>query len=92
MSRILVLVDGEHYPPVVADAVAAVGRRFPGATVAGAALLGGTEKVGATWPDIGVRVVTGDSPDQALLAGLAAVDPDLVVDLSDEPVLDARTR
>ena len=91
-ARILVLIDGEHYPPVVADAIAGLATRFPGATVAGAALLGGTEKVGASWPDVGVRVVAGDSPDQALAAGLAAFDPDFVYDLSDEPVLDARAR
>ena len=91
-ARILVLVDGEHYPPVVAAAIAALRQRYPDATVAGAALVGGTEKVGAAWPDIGVRMVTGDSPDDALLTGLAAVDPDLVVDLADEPVMEPRTR
>ncbi|MGH9178525.1 MAG: 2,3-diphosphoglycerate synthetase [Acidimicrobiales bacterium] len=91
-TRILVLVDGEHYPPVVADAIAALHQRYPGAIVAGAALVGGSEKVGASWPDLGVRMVTGDSPDQALLTGLAAVEPDLVVDLADEPVMEPRTR
>ena len=91
-SRILVLIDGEHYPPVVRDAIGRLGGRFPGATVAGAALLGGTEKIDSTWPDVGVRVVTGGTPDEALYAGLAAFDPDLVYDLSDEPVLDARAR
>jgi cyclic 2,3-diphosphoglycerate synthetase len=91
-GRILVLVDGEHYPPVVVDAIAALRLRYPDATVAGAALVGGTEKVGASWPDIGVRMVTGDTPDQALLTGLASMDPDLVVDLADEPVMEPRTR
>ncbi|MGQ0520961.1 MAG: 2,3-diphosphoglycerate synthetase [Actinomycetota bacterium] len=90
--RILVLIDGEHYPPVVAAAIDGLALRFPGSTVAGAALLGGTEKIGASWPEVGVRVVAGDTADQALSAGLAAFGPDLVVDLSDEPVLDARTR
>ncbi len=74
---------------------AAVGRlplRFPGATVAGGALLGGTEKIGAVAPDLGVPLVSEATPDAALVAGLAAFSPDLVYDLSDEPVLDSRTR
>ena len=77
---------------MVAAAIAGLPRRFPGCTVAGAALLGGTEKVGRGGPELGVAVVTGPTPDQALAAGLAAFAPDLVYDLSDEPVLDARTR
>ena len=92
MGRILVLVDGEHYPSVVAAAVEGLSRRFPGSLVAGAAMLGGTEKVASTGAGIGVQVVGGDSPEAALRAGLASFAPDLVFDLSDEPVLDARTR
>ncbi|MGI8809064.1 MAG: 2,3-diphosphoglycerate synthetase [Acidimicrobiales bacterium] len=55
-------------------------------------MLGGTEKVGSDVADYGVDVVSGDSPDAALRAGIAAHHPDLVFDLSDEPVLDARLR
>jgi cyclic 2,3-diphosphoglycerate synthetase len=90
--RILVLVDGEHYPPVVGAAIEALTRRHPGCTVA-AALVGGGEKLpDAELPDVGVPVVAGETPDHALLAGLSAFGPDLVHDLSDEPVLDPRTR
>ena len=96
------LVDGEHYPPVVAAAISQLPSRFPGALPVAVAFLGGTEKMpaggdpaaaaystglGATLP-----VVTGATPDEALLAGLERFSPDLVVDLSDEPVLDARVR
>ena len=99
MTRALVLIDGEHYAPVVRDALA----DLPYDVVA-ALLVGGTEKlVGApagakgagnfrrasaaspaTFPaeDYGVRLV--DSLD--------AVDADVVVDLSDEPVLGPRER
>jgi len=91
-----VLVDGEHYPPVVAAAIDRLSRRLPGATVVGAALLGGTEKLAAGRPalglELGVEVVGGATPDEALLAGLEAWRPDLVYDLSDEPVLDNRAR
>jgi cyclic 2,3-diphosphoglycerate synthetase len=89
-----VLVDGEHYPAVVRAAVEEL--RVGGRTVVGAALLGGSEKIaaGATVPaEYGVAdMVVGESPLAALLAGIDRFDPDEVVDLSDQPVLDARNR
>ena len=88
--RRVALVDGEHYPPVVAAAIADVG------DVGVALLLGGTEKLrGApTAADYGVprlEVAGGDAPAalQRILADFAA---DLVVDLSDEPVVTQRSR
>ena len=91
--RILVLFDGEHYPPVVRAAFEQVSRRLPGSTVVGAALLGGSEKLTDDGePELGVPVVTGSTADEALVAGLARWRPELVYDLSDEPVLDARAR
>jgi cyclic 2,3-diphosphoglycerate synthase len=89
-----VLVDGEHYPTVVRAAVEEL--RAAGRTVVGAALLGGSEKIstGATRPDdYGVGdMAFGESPLAALLAGVDRFQPDEVVDLSDQPVLDARNR
>ena len=93
--RTLVLIDGEHYPPVVRAAIDELPQRVPGARVVGAALLGGGEKLAAALADdlgLGVPVVRGDDPPTALDAGLRAFAPDLVVDLSDEPVVDARQR
>jgi len=90
--RILVLVDGEHYPPVVAAAIGRLPSRLPGSTVVGAALLGGTEKLAGSAPELGVEVVGGATPDEALAAGLQRWQPDVVFDLSDEPVLDNRAR
>jgi cyclic 2,3-diphosphoglycerate synthetase len=72
----LVLIDGEHYAPVVRDALA----ELPYDVVA-ALLVGGTEKLKGG-EDYGVPLV--DSLD--------AVDADVVVDLSDEPVLGPRER
>jgi cyclic 2,3-diphosphoglycerate synthetase len=89
-----VLVDGEHYPAVVRAAVEEL--RAGGRTIVGAALLGGSEKIsaGATVPhEYGVAdMVVGESPLTALLAGIDRFEPDEVVDLSDQPVLDARNR
>jgi cyclic 2,3-diphosphoglycerate synthetase len=63
----------------------------PDLEVVGAALLGGGEKlVGAM--EIGVPVVVGDAPAQALAAALERFRPDAIIDLSDEPVVDARSR
>ncbi len=79
------LVDGEHYPPVVR---AAISRRFG---VVGAALLGGTEKLRER-PDYGVPHVTGSDAVTAVGAALDRFAPDEVHDLADEPVLDSRQR
>jgi cyclic 2,3-diphosphoglycerate synthase len=85
--RTLVIVDGEHYPPVVRAAISEL------ADVVGAALVGGGEKLPAGgMPDLGVPVVTGDTPDEALVEALHRFQPALVVDLSDQPVVDGRTR
>jgi cyclic 2,3-diphosphoglycerate synthetase len=74
----LVVIDGEHYAPVVRDAIA----RLP-YEVAAAWVAGGTEKLRGG-EGYGVPLVDG------LEEGL--VDVDLVVDLSDEPVLGPRER
>ncbi|HKN88646.1 MAG TPA: 2,3-diphosphoglycerate synthetase, partial [Acidimicrobiia bacterium] len=92
------LVDGEHYPTVVRAAVEEL--RASGRAVIGAALLGGAEKIpssngpgAVSADDYGVEdLVAGESPLAALLAGLDRFVPDEIVDLSDQPVLDARTR
>jgi cyclic 2,3-diphosphoglycerate synthase len=75
MTRAVVLIDGEHYPPVVRDAVGAV----PYDVVA-AVLVGGTEKIEGG-EDYGVPL----SP--SLEEALEEHEPELVYDLSDEPVL-----
>lgn len=94
----VVLVDGEHYPPVVRAALAALADR--GTRPLAALFLGGTEKVAGHGAvvDLGVPCEWAEHPgDQAavvaaLTALLGRVCPDVVVDLSDEPVVDARAR
>ncbi|HKD32927.1 MAG TPA: hypothetical protein VKB73_05600 [Gaiellaceae bacterium] len=78
--RALAIIDGEHYAPVVRDALAALPYDFVAAWVAG-----GTEKL-VGGEDYGVPVVSG------LEAAIAEREPELVVDLSDEPVLGPRER
>lgn len=90
--RVLVLVDGEHYPPVTRWGLQAA--RTMGHEVLAALFLGGTEKVqpGAL-PDLGVPTIpAGDDPARALALALDEVRPDAVLDLSDEPVVGYRER
>jgi cyclic 2,3-diphosphoglycerate synthetase len=78
MTRALVVVDGEHYPPVVRDAIAELPYE-----VIGAWLAGGTEKLRG---DIEYGVPLLESLDEGFS------DADVVVDMSDEPVLGPRER
>ncbi|MDQ4097238.1 MAG: 2,3-diphosphoglycerate synthetase [Actinomycetota bacterium] len=91
--RTLVLVDGEHVVPVVRAAIERLEATVPSATVVGAALIGPGEKlVDDDLEQLGTPVVGGDAGVDAVEEGLTRFEPELVVDLSDEPVLDARLR
>jgi cyclic 2,3-diphosphoglycerate synthase len=74
VTRALAIIDGEHYASTVRDALAELPYDFVGAY-----LIGGTEKLRGG-EEYGVPIVT------SLEAGLE-LRPELVVDLSDEPVL-----
>jgi cyclic 2,3-diphosphoglycerate synthetase len=78
--RALVVVDGEHYPPVVRDALASL----PYEVVA-CLFVGGQEKLRGS-VDYAVPIV------RDLDRAIAEFAPELVVDLSDEPVLGPRER
>jgi cyclic 2,3-diphosphoglycerate synthase len=88
--RALFLIDGEHYPPVVLDAMRSVEESLKAEGVA-AAFLGGTEKIkGGT--DYGVPLVRGKDPVSAVERALSEYEVEVVVDLSDEPVVGYRER
>ena len=80
MTRALVVIDGEHYAPVVRDALAELPYEVAGAWLAGGEekLRGGDEYGVPLYRDLG--------------EALAACEPELVYDLSDEPVLGPRER
>ena len=78
-GRALALIDGEHYAPVVRDALGELPY-----DVAVALLVGGSEKL-RDGADYGVPLV--DTLEEA-----GEHDVDVVVDLSDEPVLGPRER
>src|SRR5690348_9469907 len=78
MTPALVVIDGEHYAPVVRDAIASLPY-----DVIGAWLAGGIEKLRGD-DDYGVPLL-GQLDD-----GFG--DAEVVVDLSDEPILGPRER
>lgn len=80
MRPALALIDGEHYAPVVREALATLPYRFVAAH-----LLGGTEKLRGG-EDYGVPLA------EDLDAAFHLYRPEVVVDLSDEPVLGPRER
>ena len=88
--RALFLIDGEHYPPVVLDAMHRVHDSL-GAEGVAAAFLGGTEKL-KEGTDYGLPLVTGEDPASAVQKALSEYTVDVVVDLSDEPVVGYRER
>jgi cyclic 2,3-diphosphoglycerate synthetase len=80
VTRALAIIDGEHYAPVVQDALATLPYNFGGAW-----LVGGIEKLRGD-DEYGVPLF--DDLERAL----ADLEPEVVVDLSDEPVLGPRER
>jgi cyclic 2,3-diphosphoglycerate synthetase len=87
-----VVVDGEHYPPVVASALAELAA--DGHEILAAVLVGGREKLPTEGVEAygDVRVVLGEDARDALAGAIEEHSPDAVFDLSDEPVLDYRRR
>ena len=78
--RALAVIDGEHYAPVVRDALAALPYEFVAVWC-----VGGTEKL-VGGEDYGVPLASD------LEAAIAEHAPAVVIDLSDEPVLGPRER
>lgn len=91
MSRVVALIDGEHYPPVVRFALDGLAQRDE---VVAAVFLGGTEKVDleAGEAAYGVPVVWGRDAVSAMREAIERYSPDEVVDLSDEPVVSSDDR
>jgi cyclic 2,3-diphosphoglycerate synthase len=74
--RAVAIVDGEHYAPVVRDAIAGLAHE-----VVAAVLVGGTEKLRADGDGYGVPLA------EDVESAIERFGAELVVDLSDEPVL-----
>lgn len=91
--RTVVLIDGEHYVPVIQAALADLRRREK-ADIVGAAFLGGTEKIRdvSDLDQLGVPVIRGGEMLDVVRQALERFHPEAVFDLSDEPVVNYRVR
>jgi cyclic 2,3-diphosphoglycerate synthetase len=92
VTRALALVDGEHYPPTTSWALASA--RAEGYEVAACLFVGGSEKVPADGLDLGDMIVerAGEDLAAAVTDAIGRYRPEIVLDLSDEPVLGYRER
>jgi cyclic 2,3-diphosphoglycerate synthetase len=90
--RVLLLVDGEHYPPVTRWAIEVARER--GFHPVAALLVGGGEKLAASGElDLGIPLIrSGADRSASLRAAIGEIRVDAVLDLSDEPVLGYRER
>ena len=86
------VIDGEHYPPVIEAALADL--EDDGHELVGLVMAGGTEKIPAGGLDLvgSLPVHSASDTRQALDEAISEKGPDAVIDLSDEPVLDYRRR
>ncbi len=89
-SSAVALIDGEHYPLVVVDALRQLSDRYE---FKAAVFLGGTEKIASS--DIereaeglyGLPVIFDSDMARGVARAIDTFRPDAIVDLSDEPVL-----
>ncbi|MBD3178460.1 MAG: cyclic 2,3-diphosphoglycerate synthetase [Candidatus Latescibacteria bacterium] len=97
-KKVLCLIDGEHYPPVTRDAIKSI--EASGGKIVGAVFIGGTEKIVNARRELGGRngwrifqpEVTDSSLYELIERAVDESGPDVVLDLSDEPVVDYFTR
>jgi cyclic 2,3-diphosphoglycerate synthetase len=91
--KALFLIDGEHYIPVNRDGIAEVACSR-GYTAEAAVFIGGLEKIGSPedLKKLGLPVVMRDNVLSAIVEAITTYRPDVVIDLSDEPVVTYRRR
>ncbi len=94
---LICLVDGEHYPPVTKWTIKEL--RDMGADVEALIFLGGTEKVENAVEELGgegdYEVIAPKGkriPLKEISETVERISPDIVLDLSDEPILDYEKR
>lgn len=85
-ARVLALIDGEHYIPVIKDALDKVSEHD---ILLAAVFIGGSEKIldETDFSELKVPVITGDDPARLIAQAIDDYTADTVIDLSDEPVI-----
>jgi len=92
-KRLVAIIDGEHYPQVTLDAINILEKEFTG-KFCGIIFLGGTEKISSNdFNDFfGNEVFIIKDFLKDFISALEYFKPDLVYDLSDEPVVNQQIR
>ena len=87
-KKLVALIDGEHYPQINYDAINILKKTYPG-FFSGIIFLGGTEKLVISNLDdfFKEKVFTIKDLDTDFIKALDLFKPDLVYDLSDEPII-----
>lgn len=91
--KCLVLIDGEHYPPVIKQGLEIITREYD-YNIVGGVFLGGTEKIGQKedFEILNIPLIISKDIIKGVEIGIAKFKPDLVLDLSDEPIVGYRER
>ena len=91
MEKVVVLIDGEHRPEVTAEALRWISSEY---RIVAAVCLGGTEKLedNSSFEVLGVPVAMGSDHLHEMEQVIASYNPERVIDLSDDPVLDHAKR
>ena len=85
------LIDGEHYPPVVNEALEEL--TDAGEEIAALVFLGGTEKImEKKHSEYDYPVVTAADPIKAIYQAIDCYAPQGILDLSDEPIVGYKER
>ena len=89
IKRIVALVDGEHYPPVIKSALKKIEKENHNDKIVGLIFVGGIEKIASGYSDELADFPVKVAPDLSwgLMELLDVLGADVAIDLSDEPVL-----
>lgn len=90
-EKVIALIDGEHYLPVIKAALAEIRKEYD---LLATVFLGGTEKIAdeADLSQLECPVVIDKNPLTAIDKAITDFHPQTVIDLSDEPVVGYRER
>jgi cyclic 2,3-diphosphoglycerate synthetase len=87
------LIDGEHYLPVIKDALRVLENEYNYRILA-AVFIGGTEKIllDRDFSTLGIPVITEPEVLEGIRRAIAEYSPNLIIDLSDEPIVGYKER